>query len=423
MESKNIDTTKILKQILEIKPENKFLKYIVNRIQKDDYRGTHISQHNRYTMEYMEQVFNTIFKIAGTNKFAIPTGDHKINFNDIDLETKFSTYKKIVDSLYEETGKGTYNSVKKNFSVDWDKMSFLNRYDKDGKKRNSFKGVGVHYIQLTETAVSLIKETNILKKYKIFTDAVERLFGNKLSEIVETIYYSDYRNTTISIYEFVFILLDSSLGREEKIELMQSYRELPKIGRNKFFDKMKEYAKPSNFDGNKTKKRDFHNWKNESQQILSLLKTTVYFDVVLNRFLKLNVGNTGIFSEDMLQKRSESVKIDYFKEHGINKKSNFELHHIIPFRHARNKNELKLIDNYKNLIYLHKSKHKEITKNKDRHVVLFIDPEKLQLSDFEKNTIEAINNDNTEYSKNDSILKAMMKHNKSLLESIFEYKQ
>ncbi len=422
--TKKVDTTKILNEILEIKPENKFLKYIVDRIQRDDYRGVHISQHNRYDMDYMEQVFNIIYEIAGTDKFAIPTGDYRRNFDDNDLNTKFKTYKDIVDSLHEKTGKGTFNSVKKNFSVDWDRMSFLNRYDKNEQQRDSFKGVGVHYIQLTDIAVSLIKERNILKKYKIFTDAVERLFGNRLSEIVETIYYSDYRNTTISIYEFVFILLDDSLNREEKIELMQSYRELPsKTDRKKFIDKMKEYANPDNFDGDKTEKRDFHNWKNESQQILSLLKTTVYFDIVPNRFLKLNVGTTGIFSEDMLQKRSESVKIEYFKMHGVDKENNFELHHIIPFRYARNKHEFKLIDDYKNLIYLHKNKHKEITRNRDRHVILEIEPNKLQLSDFDNDVIEATNDVDAKYSKKDSILKTMFKHNKALLKSIFEFER
>ncbi|MCG2700887.1 hypothetical protein L6267_01850 [Candidatus Parcubacteria bacterium] len=408
----------ILKQIQNLNPDNKFIRYIVKRVQKNDYRGLHISQHNRYDLEYIEAVILSINKVAGDKFFKIPPGDYKKNEGQ-SLVLKYNEYKTIVDKINEKTERGTYNSIKKNFFVDLDRMGFLARFDKDKNLITRESRKGIYYAKLTKNAKEFIESKILLDKYRIFTNAVEKLFGYGLSEIVETLYYSDYKNTTISIYEFVFILLDDTLNRDEKIELLQSYRSL-KHKRQQFIELMKKYANPKNFAGDKTQKRDFHNWKNEAQQIFSLLKTTIYFDIAPNRYLKLNVGQTGIFSDDLLKKRSISVKIEYFNFHSINKMKNFELHHIVPFRYVKNKHEFKLIDDCKNLIYLHKNKHKEITKNKDKNIILYADDLKIELKDFDNNSIMA-NNKNAKYSKKKT--KVMNNYNGKLLESIFEFKK
>jgi len=105
--------------------------------------------------------------------------------------------------------------------------------------------------------------------------------------------------------------------------------------------------------------------------------------------------------------------------YNISKIKYFELHHIIPFRCARNKHEFKLIDDCKNLVYLHKNKHKVITRNKDKNVILFADELKIKLDDFDGNSIFAHNNKDAKYSKKKT--KIMNNYNGKLLQSIFEF--
>jgi hypothetical protein len=60
-----------LQNILDIDANNDFLKYIVNRIQKTDYRGVHISQHNRYDLELVMTILNAIKNKVSNNLFEI----------------------------------------------------------------------------------------------------------------------------------------------------------------------------------------------------------------------------------------------------------------------------------------------------------------------------------------------------------------
>ena len=103
----------ILKQIQNLDPDNDFIRYIVKRVQQDDYRGVHISQHNRYDLDYIEIVILSINKIAGNKFFKIPPGDYKKN-EGASLVQKYNPYKTIVDEINDKTERGTYNSIKKN---------------------------------------------------------------------------------------------------------------------------------------------------------------------------------------------------------------------------------------------------------------------------------------------------------------------
>jgi len=409
----------ILQATINIDSTNNFLKYIVNRIKRNDYRGIHISQHNRYDLDHVEEILKAIYSIAKEKIFKVPPGDYKKN-EGYKLNRKYRTYKNIVDLIKNNTGRGTYNSLKKNFFVDLDRMGFLERFNYKRELVNRKSRKGVYYAKLTDLAIEFINTKDLLKKYKIFTDAIDILFSGQITELANTLYYSPYKNTTISIYEFMFILSDTNLSRDEKICLLNAYRSLKQYQKERVIDLLKQYANPRNFHGNKITKRDFHNWKNESQQIFELLKTTVYFEVAPNRFLKLNIGGTGIFPEEYI-KRSQSVKVEYFTYHKIKKKNNFELHHIVPINKARNKYEFKLIDNVKNLIYLSKNKHKEITKNNDANVYLCINPEKILLFDFNKNFISAQNKIDAIYSKNRRIINSLKLHNKKLIKQIYDF--
>lgn len=61
-----------LDAILNVAPQNPFIRYIVGRLRRDDYRGMHVSQHNRLTLDFAGHVVDAIRQHAGTSSFAVP---------------------------------------------------------------------------------------------------------------------------------------------------------------------------------------------------------------------------------------------------------------------------------------------------------------------------------------------------------------
>ncbi len=304
------ETQQILDEILSIKENNLFLTYIINRLLDDNYRGWHISQHNRYNLNDIGLILQNIYDVVGTDYFTIPPGDYA---KDDELPEYARHYQAIVDRINSGLGRGTINSIKKNFFPDLEKMGFLARE----KIKINETGKTIFHGRLTIRAVEFIEADILIDRYKKFTDAIDRLFGSRISELATMLHLSDYMNDKISIYEFMFIFSDDNEGID-KIKLLDSYRSLRKYEQRKVIKLVKAYANPQNFEGNKTAKRDIHNWKNQAQQIMGLLKTTVYFEVDNNRFFRLNVGNTGFFHRST--RRSAIPKRKYFSFHEVEKK-------------------------------------------------------------------------------------------------------
>jgi hypothetical protein len=403
----------LLSDILNIQPNNEFINYIVKRLQREYYRGVHISQHNRYDYNYIITLIEIIYKIAKDNFFEIPAGDYSERTGKKDYNIIFyPEYKQIVDSINSLTGKGTYNSIKKNFFVDLERMGLLER-TRD-----------VKYARLTKDAIHLIllNKSNKRKAIKEFTDLIdENLFGNFLSELVEFMWLYGYEK--IDIYEYTFILNDFYITNTYKDILLRSYRNLTNIQKNKLIDLIKEFAKPENFIGDKTQKRDFHNWINESQQIFSLLKFTTYFQVIEENGvlqLILNTSNeTGIFSINEM-KRNQAIKQEYFELHNVPKLPDFELHHIIPIKVAINKKDMEKIDNVLNLIYIHKNGHKLIHKNNTYQI------KEINLEKFELNNIKTLqvnifyNQKDVYFSTENNIINKLKKYNEKLINEYYD---
>lgn len=405
--------TEILNKIVAIEPQNSFLQYIVKRIQREDYRGIHISQHNRYDLERLLKILQGIFSTVGMERFRIPLGD-----DDGRRDPNCEPYYRMVKQVKINSGIGTINSLKKNFFVDFQRMGLLKRFDISGYRLVGTEKGQVYHGQLTDRAHRLINST-LTERYKIFTDALDDLFSNETANIANTLYYSDYKNDRIHLDEFMLIMTDDRPEiRDKKIDLLDSWRSLERFQQIRAIDYIKEYCNPDNFYGDKTQRRDYGNWKNESQQIFSLLKNTVYFDIS-NNTLRLNTGRYGIFTDSRIQTRTESAKTDYFNKHGIAKRDKCELHHVIPFSSARNKTEFQLIDDWMNLVYLSSSKHEEFPKNRNRNIILFISPGLLSFKDFDENLIVSRNGINSWYSEGEA--PHMLKHNRELLKTVYGY--
>lgn len=354
----------ILSDIESIAPNNSFISYIVDRVQDDNYRGIQCSQHNRLSYKYFKTLIEIIYQIAGDNAFGIHVGDDKK-----EKQPNASLYYLVVKLIKQTTGKGTINSVKKNTFPDLARGGFLYRYDRQGniiseafslgEYKNSKKTPSVPQVQLSPLAIKFITTKYEFERRLYFTEFVDRLTKNTATDLVDML-STDESFDSINELEFMYILSDdrTKVRYNDKMEYLSAYRSLSPEKQEKVTSLLKEYCDPERNVGNKTNARDYGNWKNETQQIFGLLSYSTIFKVVDGQLL-LNDGDLGVFTNKA--ERSQKPKTEYFKYHEIDKHSGYELHHIIPFKKANNKQDAKMIDDERNLIYLSSEKHAEFT--------------------------------------------------------------
>ena len=65
---------KMLDKVLEIEKGNNFIQYIIKRIKTQNYRGIHLSQHNRYDFDYVKNIICVIYNEVKNEFFEIPRG-------------------------------------------------------------------------------------------------------------------------------------------------------------------------------------------------------------------------------------------------------------------------------------------------------------------------------------------------------------
>lgn len=354
----------ILKSIENVANQNLFINYIIDRVEDDNYRGIQISQHNRLTYNYCKTLIDVIYKTVGDKSFIIHVGDDN---GTRQLEAEY--YYKIVSKIKESVGKGTINSIKKNTFPDLARAGLIDRFDRNNDRivdaiTNVENKVRQHRscvykVSLSKLGLKFATAKNEFERRKYFTDTVDCLTKSAATELVELL-TTDERFETIDILEFMFILSDSRKGvrYNDKLMYLSEYRRLTDSQRNQICSLLKEYCDPKRNVGTKVHARDFSNWKNESQQIFGLLGNSTYFKVI-NGQLMLNDGNYGLFTQPA--KRKQKPRDEYFNYHNIEKRQNYELHHIIPFKRAINKKDAQYIDDKRNLIYLSSEKHAEFT--------------------------------------------------------------
>jgi hypothetical protein len=141
----------------------------------------------------------------------------------------------------------------------------------------------------------------------------------------------------------------------------------------------------------KPNKRDFHNWKNEAQQVFMLAGFTAYFNYDENsERLLFMIAKYAIFTSiaDIKRlKRSSVEKSKYFSEHSINKVLGFELHHIVPLLLAKNAVQFFILDKWQNMLYIDADRHAVISQSGNVHIKLDFDNNDIVLSDTLNNSI------------------------------------
>jgi len=332
---------------------NKFFDYLKQRIKRPDYRGYHLSQHNRLPFEKICYLLETIYNNIKDKKIKIHVGDWK------GIKQNCSEYYKIIDEINKSKDFScTVNSLKKNIFPDLAVMGFLDRFDKNNTLVLGDKRSEIYYVKLSDLAVSFANEKSLLKKYKIYINAVEKLVEPILEELF-MILFKEF--DSVNIYEYTFILSDPNLTTDQKIDLIKEYRRLKKIQQTSLISHIeKKFQEINKRAKNKTEKRDFMNWYNESLQVFNLLNQTIYFKTFKKTILMLSISQEIL---EFVASRSQKEKELYFEYHNVPKKDGYQLHHIYPISYATSRKELELIDNHKNLIYISDKIHSKIPRN------------------------------------------------------------
>lgn len=332
-------------KLLGIQPALECLKFLAWRVKKDDYRGTHKLQHYRWNKEYIKIVLKHLPK---DKKLYHTQGDITDGYIYKSDEVEFCEYLAKVNKELNATENGNITDMvmRKIIFVNLQRMGLVDRFNKNGILCDPDKKAQYRYVQITQKGLEILNAKNIFEEIKYFGLAFDRVFGGIIQDILDLINELEY----LSEYEMMFFV--SYLGKEYNgyiltkdriLDFITEFRSLRARSKT-VISVMQEYCNPNNFTGNKTTKRDFHNWKNETQTIfdsLNLMSLFEYDERNKNITAKGKINGTSVKF-----KRSSLIKAEYFKEHEIDKDIQFELHHIVPFYLAKSIEQLKAIDDW-----------------------------------------------------------------------------
>ena len=326
--------------------------YLLSRIERADYRGEHLAQHNRLPFEKATALLSAIFAEAGEGAFPIPRGD-----DSGERVRGFERFYRMVDNAERDLRQGTVNSLKKNHFPDFARMGFLDRFDKNDAVLPLKSRRPVFGAKLTGDALALIRAENPREKYRLYLAGVERLIGeNTLDEIFAILFEDKFES--VSVHEFMFVLSDLSVSRAEKKELLKSFRRMSALGRTKLrVDARAKCEEISRRAVSKSGKRDFGNWHNQALELLNLLNQTVYFKTFKRTVLMLGFSDEAL---EFLAKRGAEARRLALEWHRIDRREGYDLHHIVPIDVAYNRGTLKMIDDPRNLLYLSRPMHRQI---------------------------------------------------------------
>ena len=404
-----------MKDILD-DPTNEALLFISKRIADPNYRGEISSQHNRFDLEKVKIILKLVNKHAPNKKLM------RIRTKDISARPEShpeeELYSKFCNKVKEEINIGSEDAMRKNLFPDFHRMGLIIRYDKNKEPTDPYEKQSIRYISLSNLGEKLIKGEGVDSFY-IFSKGLNNLFNGKIELLLNLMRNDEYELEHITKDEYMFFVSainikeDFSITEKRAIEVISKWRLLPRIKRGAVIDSLKKRLVPTLTHGSKTEKRDYHNWRNKIDQIYSLLKETIYFEVEGEK-LKLKQLGKGI-------QRSNTEKKNYFTNHAVKKRNGFELHHIIPLADSETEYHFKILDSWKNMIYIDGYSHAQITQSNNTKIILEAKQSDLLLKDYSDNTMELVYNKNVIY--NIAKQNIMLKYNKEYLEGRDEYVQ
>lgn len=360
----------IRESLAKIDPSKKCLSFLAERILDVNYRGIQLSQHNRYDVIFITTMLTEMYNLVGRNRMFIRTTDLSKRPYNYPEEKIYAQY---VNNLCAKLERCTQDSVRKNFFVDLHRMGFIYRYNEHGYKIGPYERSRIKSVSLTPLGIELVNNSpDIFQRNLIYTKAIDTLTNGLADELLDVVSIND--KLTMTEFQFFMSFIDQKLNghlytKSELIDFVLEFRSMSGFQRQAVVDVVAAYCDPKKFGGNKLNKRDFHNWKNETQQIFMLLDQTVLFELRQEK-LVIRLGETSLFDDDTKLKRSLKEKEEYFKNHEVKKQPGFELHHVIPLLTAKSKNEFAVLDVWENMVYIDGYTHSKITHTNNKNTNL-----------------------------------------------------
>lgn len=399
--------------VTQISPGNEALEFIDRRMDSAHYRGIHKSQHNRYQIERVFAILSTFRDFVGNRKMTIRVGDLSKRPENTPEEAVYAVF---CDAVKAKTGIGTQDAMRKNLFVDFHRMGLLDRYDIGGRKIEPGPRAQAKFVSLTPTGHQFLDAPTILDRYFVYSKAINTLLSGTVELALEMLQVLGKSGISADEYMLFVTAVDCgfdefTISRDQALRLIMSYRNLSRTQQAAVVDKLKAYANPNSFAGDKTFKRDFHNWRNETQQQFMLLAQTVYFETHGDR-LVIKIGKGGAYENAKRLDRSLEQKREYMSRHKVDKTLGFELHHIVPLAWSESLEHFKILDDWRNMIYLDAYKHALITQNNSRNATLSFKLKDVVLDDLNDHAVELKYNLNVKYDPSQQT--EMLSYNKEL---------
>ncbi len=389
--------------------------FLADRIASNDYRGLQCSQHNRYDMDFILVMLAELYHIAGRDKMVIRTADLKKRPFNIPEEADYAIY---VNNLSAKLGRCTQDSVRKNLFPDLHRMGLLERFNAKGLKVGPYEAGTKKFVRISDLGLDFINPSlSLFERQLRYTRAIDTLTKGLADELL-TIADLDGRISQTE-FQFFFSFCGEQLNNHrytvsELVDYIREFRRLSRYQQEYAVRLVKEYCDPAAFDGDKTSKRDFHNWLNETQQIFMLMSQTAYYELD-GEDLCIRMGKNALYENKEKLIRSRAEKEAYFKQHGVGKTKGFELHHIVPLCWAKTALEFSALDVWKNLIYIDGYKHSVISQSNNEHIQLGFADKDITFTNFDNHTIYCTYHQNVLYDVEHQAL--MLSYNKDLLHS------
>lgn len=346
-----------LAEIKKINSQNLSLNFIYERFTKTNYRGIHGVQHNRYDSKKMYGILTVIkdsFILHKIDWIELPKGDEIKNFKLGD----FPQYEEIVNNINLNGFGGTANTLKKNYFPDWERAGIIIRKTDPKSKKIHFK--------LSEEILNTTSE--YWEKKDLFKKTILTLLDPYLSPLYNVC--SNLPDLLMTKLEFLLFYTFIENESESKIiQLICSWRKLTNLQQQSVEMNLKEYMNPKKWSKfNKKEKKDWGNFKNETDDIFQKLKDGCilfvndeiisFTPVAKKEITKIKRNNTSLYDE-------------YFKKNNVEKSDEFEMDHIVRFSILyKNPEAIGYIENYLNLLYINAGKHSAKTKGGSFHQII-----------------------------------------------------
>ncbi len=389
----------LITEIKNIFPNSKkFVPLLERNIYGNTYRGKHNIQQERKSIKQLAIILKEFYNITKNDNFemAIAPGDVIPNLS-IPSNNKYENYVTLVNNLNmnieylsERLNKSEvnnqYKTLKKqtlknlfDFGAFFTKWKVLSKGQiKVIKPGESAKGRATTYLRLKHELILAIENgdktlyTYISKNIKrFFMESSNILINFLLDEHVRVAGIKRVKNTMYALTLSYYGLENKNGKRNGFDEVRDAYLELhfSKTKVNELETLLKKYS-------NKTKKNDkgngqfdWGNFKNQVDSLYKYLSLTSTFELGKDGYISYKLFEN---NPEEMPKRSAEAKREYFEKHKIskNKYPKFELHHSYPLALAETPDEFKLIDDWKNLIFISPNGHAEFPKRNNTFTLI-----------------------------------------------------